>query len=483
VFVDQYGDEEDPRLSRYGETYHLRRWLAPGGDEAARQRQLIELRHLRIEQLDRAALADARLVALAGVSAPETTVPLLREYVEQGGNVLIAAGGDFDPAAWTEAAWLGGLGILPAPLEAAPAGRLPEQSPAKPEWFFLDFDSLKDHEFFALEGTSQQDLEDLYREPCFFKAVVADVDRATEDAAVKAIAAQLADQRRDLERIDRRLAELGGRELKGKLSAAERSELDGLKQQRERLRPSWLQWAADDQSAEQRPVEELAEATRPMVLARYGNGLPFMVERRLGRGRVLLMTTGVFPEWNTLALTNAVVVFDRVLRGMIDRTLPKRNLSTERSLALPVSDAERSARFALLAPDGPEAPLAVDAIGADRYGVTVKDLTHRGVYRVVASRAGDGSAGSLDTKLWNIPLGVNGPEEESRLASSESRQMRQRMQQAAASQATRVTVAGLGASQIETTEWWKWLAAAALACLLLELLILALSSRSGGPAK
>ena len=44
-------------------------------------------------------------------------VPLLREYVEQGGQLVIAAGGEFDPVAWQKRGLARGRGILPAPLE------------------------------------------------------------------------------------------------------------------------------------------------------------------------------------------------------------------------------------------------------------------------------------------------------------------------------------------------------------------------------
>ena len=72
-------------------------------------------------------LADARLVVIAGVSRPSPAeVSLLKQYVEQGGNLLLAAGGNFDPAAWTEAAWQDGLGILPAPLAATAQGYVRE---------------------------------------------------------------------------------------------------------------------------------------------------------------------------------------------------------------------------------------------------------------------------------------------------------------------------------------------------------------------
>ena len=51
-------------------------------------------------------------------------VSLLREYVQQGGQLVVAAGAEFDPAYWNSAAWLEGQGILPLPLAVEPIGEV-----------------------------------------------------------------------------------------------------------------------------------------------------------------------------------------------------------------------------------------------------------------------------------------------------------------------------------------------------------------------
>src|SRR5690606_16417033 len=68
------------------------------------------------------------------------------------------------------------------------------------------------------------------------------------------------------------------------------------------------------------------DSWQPRVHARFSNGLPFLVERRIGEGRVVLVASGVFSSpsgqgWNTLPLTDAMLVFDRLLRSMIESTL------------------------------------------------------------------------------------------------------------------------------------------------------------------
>ena len=87
VFVDQYGAEEDGKRNRYGETRHLRRLLAPVTERAAtRPGSWSNVRHVKIDQLDRDMLKDARLVVIAGVASPEGAVALLRDYVGRGAN-------------------------------------------------------------------------------------------------------------------------------------------------------------------------------------------------------------------------------------------------------------------------------------------------------------------------------------------------------------------------------------------------------------
>jgi len=490
VFVDQWGQQqEDPQKNRYGETFHLRRLLAPLANRAERRRQLVEVRHVTIDQLGGAAgrdvLEDARLVVIAGVAGPETSVPLLREYVEQGGNLVIAAGGHFDPALWTEAAWKDGLGILPAPIEPVTVGRLPDESGGPLEPFQLDYNSLRSHDYFLLEGVSSEEQADLYRLPYFFKAVNVNVGDEVKKTMAAAAANEIAQRRRDRAQVDRLLAELEAKQRRKKLTAEERNRLTDLQLQREKLKPSWLLWQPPEPANDQkdRSAEELAERTRFTVLARYTNGLPFMVERRIGRGRVLLVSTGVYSEWNTLALTNAMLVYDRILRGMLEDTLPNRNLGCERRLVLPVAAAERTADFTLTRPDGREESLAVDAMGADRWGVTLGDLFRRGHYQVTAARtnhssrratpAGEGSEG-LESKLWVLTLAINGPAEESQLVSTaEVRRRRDRGRSESLQTAQAFSVGGLQRKQLRAAGLWRWLMFAALGCLLVEMTVLA----------
>jgi len=453
-----------------------------------------KISHVTIDRLEGAAgedlLKDARLVIVAGVASPENSVPLLKEYVQQGGNLVIAAGGFFDAEAWNEAAWKDGRGILPAPfVHPFTVGQLPEEAAGPLQPFQLDYNSLRNHPYFLLEGVSSEEQADLYRLPYFFKAVVVEVSDEVKKTMVDAVAKEIAERRENLAKIDRELAELQEKQQqrKDKLTPEEQVRQTDLRTQRLRLKASWLGWSPPEPSDEdKRPVEEVAAGMKPTVLARYTNGLPFMVERRLGRGRVLLVSTGVYSSWNTLSLTNTMLIYDRILRGMLQETLPERNLSSQRRLVFPILPAEQRASFTLAGPEGAERPLGVDAIGGDRWGLRLGELTERGHYFITAIRPKDfrqqqdSPQQSLQPKLWVAPLAVNGPSEESRLYSAEEARQRQDRGQADSLQAAQAfSLEGPQQTRLRDTGLWRWFLLAVFVCLLLEMTILARPSLGG----
>jgi len=506
LFVDQFGADENPRRNRYGATYPLRRLLAPTSVQGTRDRQLFAIDHKRIEEVDRAVLEHARLVVIAGVEAPgsEQLVALLREYVEQGGNLIIAAGGNFSPGMWQDAAWQEGKGILPAPLERDPQGKAPDElRPGDlPTTFKLEFNSLKDQDYFALETATAEELRDLYALPDFFKAVEASVNDTIKDDVVRAMAAEIQERRRNLKEVGARLADLEKREARGTLSNADKEEQADLLQQQGRLQPAWLRWASPEQfPPDTRPEQQVAEEMKPAVLARYTNGLPFLVERRQGHGRVLLVTSSLYPDWNTLALMNTVLVYDRIVRSLLQQTLPERNVGTQRRVVLPVPAADRETRFTLIGPfpqkepeqqdsgkdpqqkdsqqkEPPTEPLAVEALGPDHYGVVVSERAARGIYRVVSAGSKNGSR-QADAPPIDIPLAVNGPAEESELLASREAELGEGDGPTDALQAAELASLGIVEAQLHRTELWKWLVVAVLACLLLELVVLAWPALGG----
>ena len=467
VFVDQLGEEESPAKNRYGETFFLRRLLAPVTTRGEHGRQLIQIRHVKVDELARDLLHDARLVVLAGVQTPAPAVKLLRDYVEQGGQLFIAAGGEFDPVAWQHDAWLNGAGILPAPLKPDFIGVRPSEATGSLRPFFLDPTSMV-HDYFQLEGNSRTDLSDLYSAPLFFKA-------AAVDLREESLKPMLADEARRI---------TAAREAK---AAAEKAAATGQSPGKPLPQPAaeastWLSWAAFQPDRDQdRSPEELADRTRPHTLAVFSNREPFLIERRIGRGNVILATSAVQSDWNTLPVSDAVLIFDRMFRAMLLRGLPERNLAPADHVLLPVEPKDRMNRFSLSRPGHPDEPLSVDALGGDVYGVTVRNLATRGIYRVVAKRQESAGNPEADDRLWEIPLAVNGPERESELRTLDADGLKERLGDAPIRWVGRTGAISLEGALVSFQNSWKWLMATVLACLLVELAVLAWPAIS--PAK
>jgi hypothetical protein len=486
VFVDQFGaDEEDVDKNLYGETHHLRRLLAPVLSRFDPARQLVEIRHTTVDGLDQKMLEDARLVVIAGVADPGPAVELLREYIVQGGQVLIAAGGDFDPALWTESAWLEGAGILPAPLESEPVGAVPDRETKELTVLQLAPDSMM-HEYFILPDVPREELADLYREPYFFKAVRADLADETMAAFRASEQKRLADQLAFLSKSDAQRAVWAEAEARGTLDAAAQDARELDAEQRAQVDPTWLLW--DNQRAgdptRERPqeagaieelAEKLAEQETPRALATFDNGVPYLIERNIGRGRVVMATSGVFSNWNTLPKTNAVLMFDRVLRSLLESTLPPRNFSTVGSITLPVRASERRAKFVLTRPDESEELLFVEAIRGDTYGVTIRDASDRGIYSVTAYRTAstEDEDGGVEAKLWKVPIAVNGPGGESDLTPIDQSGLSERMGDAGYRWVGRNDTISLEGAQVYGQDLWWWLILLVMLGLLLEMSIIA----------
>jgi hypothetical protein len=435
VFADQFGAAaEDPRRGRYGETRHLRRLLAPVVSRGDGGRQLVQVRHVRIDAIDEELLDGVRMVVVAGVRAPGETVPVLREFVRRGGQLVIAAGAEFDADEWNRAAWLDGRGILPVPLEGT-VGSLPDE-PGQLKPFQLDWPGMRSDAIFQLPGVPEEELADLYGTPLFFKAVVSDLSPG--DGVYLA-------------------AEAAGTTADGPAGPE------------------------DAKAAGRRHL--------PRVLAAFDNGRPFLVSRRIGAGQVLWVATGLFSPWNTLPKTNAMLVFDRLLRGMLAETLPTVNLETVDQFTLPVSAGDRRATIRLARPDGVEETLSIEALSSDASGVTLRDLSRRGIYTVTATlpeppavqpTAAAANAAVRQAVAWKRPLACNGPARESETKLLDAGTFAERFGK---DQGLRWVgpgeAIGLDGARVSGQGSWWWLLLAAIACLLGESAILAAPFWSG----
>jgi len=474
VFIDQYGEAENPQRNEYGETFRLRRLLAPVTSRSDYNRQLVQIRHTTIDRMNRELLEDARLVVIAGVPSPESAVPLLRDYVKQGGQLLIAAGAKFDPKAWSELAWLDGAGILPAPLKPEPVGQVPEETVGQLDPFQLDFATLV-HRYFLLEETSREELADLYQQPFFFKAVAVDAGDDVLASLLETETKRIAAEREFLAASDARRKTWAEKEARGTLSEIERQEREEDNAKRAAIEPNWLLWSGDreHQWRDESPAET-ARRRQPQVIGRFTReGLPFIAERPIGHGRVVFVASGVYSSWNDLTKTNATLLFDRILRSLLEETLPRRNLESVEQLTLPVESGDRRVRYTLTRPSGLKETLAIDALGSDRYGVTIRNITQCGKYVVTAERATEDADSAVETRLWEIPLVVNGPERESQLQTLDAAGLRERLGEANYRWVERDEPISLAGAQIRGQDLWKWLMLLVLVGLLAELVILA----------
>ena len=480
VFVDQYGETENLDRGEIGETYRLRRLLAPQtSTDAELNRQLVRIRHLTIDRLTEEVLSDARLVVIAGVESPGESVPLLRQYVEQGGSLLIAAGADFDPAEWASLAWQNGAGILPAQLTGEPLGQLPEVAVGQLEPFYLDFRSLQ-HDFFLIEGETSESLTDLYRTPLFFKAVAAEADQISNDALVTAEIDRIVKARAALAESDTDREQWDELDRQGNLTDEQASDRAFDEARRRELQPRWLSWSDPDvltQLNEATP-EELAEQSRPRILARYTlEERAFLIERRLGAGRSFFISTGLCSSWNTLTSTNAILMFDRMLRQLLEDTLPQRNYETGDVVTLPARRTDQL-RWELVQPDGIRDAISVEALSAERYGLRIHRAVNNGHYDVVSTSASEANANDADeSSSATTPLAFNCPPEESQLETMDSLTFAERAGTDGYRWLESDEAISVEGSRIRGRDLWKWLIGAVLAFLLTEMLILAWPNR------
>ena len=534
VFVDQFGpEEENVALQRLGETRHLRRLLAPPSSEPT-TRPLVRIRHVRIDQLDRAVLADARLVVIAGCPTPEPAVELLREYVEQGGPLFVAAGAQFDPAAWQAAAWLDGDGLLPVPLRATPLGATPEEARGNLQTFSIDFASLEDTPLFRLAGVGLEALQDFYAEPFFFKAITVEPDADWKPAWLERQQQKLL---RDLDArwpiaadAKRAAAAQDGTSQRGQAATDPKSmpqtdpqtatpdPVDAVKEpdaseptsadRRAADTIRWLLWenpatdasrvsleqaeisaevAADSKSRQQLVTQQL-ERLQPRVLARLSDPAksPLLIERELGEGRVLFFTSGVLSSWNTLPQTNAVLLLDRILRSLLEATLPRYDFPTGEQVLVPLPRVDRGTEVGLQRPGQTtwSESYRVNFVRRNQLGIILPYALQRGLYQLLGELETEpGQAGSAAADggqpAWTLALAVQGDAAESDWEPLTPDEI------TALSADTRLSWVAPGAeislvgNRIRARDAWWWLVLAVLVLLSCELLLLA---RSGWQA-
>ena len=483
VFIDQYGRNERPSENMFGETSRVRKLLSSGSRDASGRKQLIRQVLRTIDEITQEDLKEARLVVIAGVESPTPeTVALLREYVEQGGNIFLGAGETFDPSRWTELAWLNGAGILPAPLSDTPVGRIPQANQTHLVSFGLDAPSVVGEALYL--DANPEATRSILNTPKFFKAVVADVP-----AARKAISQferkRIEERRKWLAEYDANQKRWSELQAGDKLSGAEGERRQEDRRKADAMDPRWLTWANPlAREASEFTLDEVVNLTQPRVLGRYDNGRPFVVERQIGKGRVVMLTSGMWPEWNTLALDNGVLLLDRIMRSLLVRSLPDRTFGAENEILVPVAAAHQASNFTVQGPGDAEPRIqGVEALGAQSYGLLLRSIHKRGVYKIRRESPSEKGGDKSQADAWSMVLAVNGPADESELACSSKSDFPDRIGNTSVrwiEADEKISLAGK--SYIGHDFWWV-LMLLTLGCVLLEMVLLTGWRLAGLPSK
>jgi hypothetical protein len=187
-----------------------------------------------------------------------------------------------------------------------------------------------------------------------------------------------------------------------------------------------------------------------MVVARFDNGDPAMLERTLGTGRVLALTSGWHPDDSQLALSSKFVP---LMGGLLD--LACGGVPTPASVSIGASvplPAQSAIGVTVVAPDAHEISLPADA-------ATFAATDQPGIYRV--------AGGTTETRF-----AVNLPAAESDTAPLDAGQLEQRGVRfgSGLTRAERIErVRQQRDTELESRQKvWHWLIAAALAVLIFE---------------
>ena len=433
VFIDQYGRDEDLERGRLGESFMLRHLLSPILEEDVEHKSLIDVLHRTIEDFTIEDLQDARCVIIAGSVAPNVAdVVTLREYAEQGGQILIAAGGLFEATSWTTSAWDDGNGFLPIALSPEPVGSLPPANTQQWPTFSLNPETFEDP-IYNLQIPGDE-FNDLISAPVFYKAIATDMTT---------------------------LDDFDEKEL---------SRVQALLEQNDQ-QPRWLNWTNPlGRHYSEFTPEQIVARNRPRVLGQYDNKHPFLVERRIGQGHVQLLTSGVFPEWNDLSVDTGVLLLDRIVRNSLVRSLPERTMDTQKEMVIPVSTRHQHADHKLTWPinssQGTEA-VAVEVLGAQKYGVVIRGATDRGFYSL--TRTEEDTGGEVPVML----LGFNGDGEESNLALQQTSELEAIASDGRIRWLTAGDTLSLEGETYLGSGTWRWLMYLLLLMLLVEMAVLA----------
>ncbi len=139
-------------------------------------------------------------------------------------------------------------------------------------------------------------------------------------------------------------------------------------------------------------------------MARFSNGDPAFVERRVGLGRVIIAASSAGGVWNQMPLKPSYVpLVYQLVSYLGEGAVSRRNLKLDEPLfvSLPLADANKSVRIKNPAGQVSSQNSVLDARGVT---VTYNDTSRAGIYTVSVTGANttDAFAVGLDTTESNL---------------------------------------------------------------------------------
>ena len=201
------------------------------------------------------------------------------------------------------------------------------------------------------------------------------------------------------------------------------------------------------------------------------------MERRIGQGNTIFVSSGFLARWNTLAQTHAFLIFDRIVRSQVHATLPIRDFPSGPRIVVDIAARSRTPDTRIFRPNRRIAD-SVDAglLQGPHLAVEVLRPLTRGIYRIATHD--DATNQDITTCV-----SVNGPAEESNLTALSRAAFEESTTAAQVrwiGQDEAPTLAGVA---IQGQSMWRWLIGGVILMLIAETVLLVRQHRLNSPAK
>ena len=208
---------------------------------------------------------------------------------------------------------------------------------------------------------------------------------------------------------------------------------------------------------------EIAPGSR--ILATFGGGEPWLIEKYFGAGHVLVVTTRLDLTDSTLPHTPLLVpLLHQCCRYSASSTANDRNLELGQPVSWNLAGQNDIVRADVLDPLGDRFEARIEGTGGERRALYEKTF-HPGFYSVKAMSS-EGDIVLEKTFALNVPRQESDPR---RIDESVKDELRSRFD-AAFTQDVKATL-NVSRETLKRRELWPWFAALTFACLVLELII------------